>query len=518
MFFCSQAYQMFCYITLLAATLIGNVKGEVVEETRDAWSFLSKTFEISEETAAFLERLKISEYVSNCANTEKFYGHDLQQFFLFSNDYLNLNNAAFGSLPRYVLESKYYFEKYILSSPHYWDDITGPDIMLNVINILGSYLNIPENLRDNLAFVLNVSQGINGILRSLIDNLVLNSDTNNDDLSNYAFVYFNTAHYTAVEPILHLSKVFKFQLIQFNLTREMFESTEVLIDELETFINEFNNDDKKNNQDIKLYAAFYSHVTAVPSVVYPINEITELLHKYSIISIIDGAHAIGSVDLTDNNVINWNIMDFYTTNAYKWFYSPINTGIIFVGNKYSDILLPATINGFGGRGAYGNNRFQKYFSHPGTVDESHWISILSSIDFINLMNSNSNKCSSSMYDSIIDHNHKLAIEGGKYLSNLLNTQTLIKNEDKISSMSNVLLPNEWNEYINKSAMWKWFISRSDNPDIDIRIPTQMYQWNGSWYIRVSCQIYNQIEDVHILGKKLIEYIETVKKEKEKSEL
>ena len=41
-------------------------------------------------------------------------------------------------------------------------------------------------------------------------------------------------------------------------------------------------------------------------------------------------------------------------------------------------------------------------------------------------------------------------------------------EEKISRMSNVLLPSELNEYIDKSAIWKWFISRSDNLVIDIR--------------------------------------------------
>lgn len=68
----------------------------------------------------------------------------------------------------------------------------------------------------------------------------------------------------------------------------------------------------------------------MPSIIFPIKQITEYLHSKNIPVAIDGAHSIGNIklDLNDYGA------DFYFSNFHKWFYSAKTASFLWIHKKY----------------------------------------------------------------------------------------------------------------------------------------------------------------------------------------
>jgi selenocysteine lyase/cysteine desulfurase len=73
-------------------------------------------------------------------------------------------------------------------------------------------------------------------------------------------------------------------------------------------------------------AVSVSHVTCTHGLVLPVKEISALCRERGIISVIDGAQAVGMipVDLHDLGC------DFYATSGHKWLLGPKGTGLLYV--------------------------------------------------------------------------------------------------------------------------------------------------------------------------------------------
>jgi selenocysteine lyase/cysteine desulfurase len=92
--------------------------------------------------------------------------------------------------------------------------------------------------------------------------------------------------------------------------------------------------------------------------VVPFQRIIPILRNNGILSVIDGAHAIGQVPL-DIKEIN---PDFFVTNCHKWLYTPRGSAILYVPYKYQKEIHPAVTSPFLYQG------FVPEFSWPGTQD------------------------------------------------------------------------------------------------------------------------------------------------------
>lgn len=96
--------------------------------------------------------------------------------------------------------------------------------------------------------------------------------------------------------------------------------------------------------------------------------------------------------------------------------------------------------------------------------------------------------------AIMAYNHKLAVDGGTYMANVFGTEVL-QDEDQIANMVDVRLP----------------IDNADNPKIigNFWIDTLLtrfpkvfapaYKHGGKWWVRISAQIYNDLDDFETLA-------------------
>ena len=116
------------------------------------------------------------------------------------------------------------------------------------------------------------------------------------------------------------------------------------------------------------------HITTTTGLITPAKEVCTLARSKGILSLLDGAHGSGQIQL---NVKDFGC-DFYATSPHKWLHAPLGNGIFYVRRERQDMLWP--IMGHAGWDTYGDA--QKY-STFGNRSWSTAMALGDAIDFAN---------------------------------------------------------------------------------------------------------------------------------------
>ena len=81
---------------------------------------------------------------------------------------------------------------------------------------------------------------------------------------------------------------------------------------------------------------FFSHVTSTTGLVIPAAQLCALARRHRILSVIDGAHAVGMVPVDLARIG----ADFYGANCHKWLMAPLGCGFLHAPPKYHGLLEP----------------------------------------------------------------------------------------------------------------------------------------------------------------------------------
>ncbi len=95
--------------------------------------------------------------------------------------------------------------------------------------------------------------------------------------------------------------------------------------------------------------------------ILPVREICELARSRGIISVVDGAQAIGMLDFRIADLG----CDFYATSLHKWLTSPYGCGLLYTREAMRDRLWPSVVLSFGGWDGVDRN------GQPGVTDVSY---------------------------------------------------------------------------------------------------------------------------------------------------
>ena len=118
--------------------------------------------------------------------------------------------------------------------------------------------------------------------------------------------------------------------------------------------------------------AIIDHIASAPALVFPVAEITKALHAKGVKVMIDGAHALGQLDL-DLDEIG---ADWYTATAHKWFYSPKGSAFLHARDPAGLKLRPLSIS------HYYNDPYPLCFDYVGTRDVTAFLTVPHAMDFI----------------------------------------------------------------------------------------------------------------------------------------
>ncbi|KAK2169509.1 hypothetical protein LSH36_9g09038 [Paralvinella palmiformis] len=223
------------------------------------------------------------------------------------------------------------------------------------------------------------------------------------------------------------------------------------------------------------------HIPSNTPFIMPIKEITDICHERNIKVLVDGAHALGQLDLNLKELD----ADFYATNCHKWLSACKGTALLYVTKPYQEIMMPLVIShGY-------DSGFISRFSWTGLHDYSPFLALHTALDFwISLKPA-----------TIRKYMHTLAKQVGDMLAETWETE-LLASSDMIGSMFCVQLP----KVIYKHLVQVCYDHAETIQNIlyhkfNIEVPVKVI--NNALYVRVSVHIYNTIEDYQHLAQAVI---------------
>ncbi|HYC37042.1 MAG TPA: aminotransferase class V-fold PLP-dependent enzyme [Usitatibacter sp.] len=123
--------------------------------------------------------------------------------------------------------------------------------------------------------------------------------------------------------------------------------------------------------DDRVKLAILDHITSPTALVFPLERIVPRLRARGIRVLVDGAHAVGQVDL-DMSTLK---PDWYVSNAHKWLFAPRGTALLHASREAASFTQPPVVSHFVGMG------FPACFDWIGTRDYSPWLSVPAAIRF-----------------------------------------------------------------------------------------------------------------------------------------
>lgn len=221
---------------------------------------------------------------------------------------------------------------------------------------------------------------------------------------------------------------------------------------------------------------FISHITSPTALIFPVKEICRRARQAGILSIIDGAHAIGQLDL---NLVDLGC-DLYTGACHKWLCAPKGSAFLYARREVQAWLDPLVVS-FGynedsSRSTYSGSRFIDYHEWQGTCDTSSYLSTPAAIAFQ----------AEHDWPTVRQRCHQLGIETRQRI-NAITGLPSICDETWFGQFFTACLP----ETTDLNALHQHlYVERS------IVVPYS--QLNGQKLIRVSFQGYNTEKDADIL--------------------
>ena len=368
----------------------------------------------------------------------------MKNLFLLDPNITYLNHGSYGSCPSSVFNDYQKLQKRLEQQPVQFMTKYLWKYLKESRDTLGTFLNCDG---DDLLLFANPTTAINNV----IENLNLNKGDE---------VLMTQHEYGAlVRAWSRSSKRNNFSIVQ--------QPVNVPVSSKKNFIKQF-----LAGITVNTKVVFISQITSQTGLIFPIKEICEYATKKGIVTIVDGAHVPGHIDLNISNLE----CDFYTGTCHKWLCAPKGSSFLYVRKSFQANIKPQVVS-WGEEGDDpGPSQFQMDFQWQGTKDMSSFLSIPSAIHFIE---SNNWK-----------ENHKISkeliLEVSEDLKNLFGTNPLFKSEDWVGQMVSHPLPSNTPENL-KEILWEKFL---------IEVP--VFEWKKQKYIRVSAHFYNDRNDMNTL--------------------
>lgn len=238
------------------------------------------------------------------------FGHAFREkyFTLLEKDVIPVNNGSYGTTPTMVMDR---LRKVCEEEEHYPDRFYNyevKDIYVSQVKSLAKYIGVDYK---NLAIVPNATVGINTVLRSIPW-----------DFEKDSVLVHTTSYGACSNTVKFLHDTFGLKYDVADVIYPM-EDSELLA----------NFEEKLATGKHRL--CMFDMISSMPGVALPYKELIKLCKKYNVLSLIDGAHAIGMVDM---DFIDELEPDFLTTNMHKWLSAPKSAAMLYVNPKHHKII------------------------------------------------------------------------------------------------------------------------------------------------------------------------------------
>ena len=404
------------------------------------------------------------------------------ELFCLSDEFLILNHGAFGvtfkPVLKYVAEWKEYAEEQPL---RFYDR----EIMPLLVDIIRQFAkHIFKCKPYELALVENCTFAFNSIFNTI-------------KLKQGEKIFIYSTAYGVYKKILREkclleNGVLVEELVEYPIENES-DLNAKFLDKLEKALD-------ADSTERKIRYVFVDHVPSNQPFVVPIAGLSQLCRRKrpDICFIVDGAHTLASIKNLE--CLDLKNIDYFFTNCHKWFCGPKGTAFLYKNELVSleNSIKPAV------RSHGCNSGFNSEFIWSGLKDYSSYLGLYGNLDiWMNHLGGFSN---------VIDYCTNLTREAGEYLKTVWSTNFLVE-KNLCSTMMCVKLPdvfvttvcrlerNQNNKlsYDNAEIVQNFFYYKHK-----IEVPIKCIQ--NDLYVRISCHVYNSLNDYIILANCILEVL------------
>ena len=215
---------------------------------------------------------------------------------------------------------------------------------------------------------------------------------------------------------------------------------------------------------------FLSHITSPTALVFPVSELCGRARAAGVLSIVDGAHALGQIPL-DLETIG---PDFYAANAHKWLCAPKGSAFLYARPEAQSLVVPRVVSWGDQLSGVSGVRFLDELQWTGTRDIAAYLTVPAAIQF----------WAEHHWSDWRTRCHALAREAREAIAGLTRLPQICPDSvDWFVQMTTVALP------------------ACDGPRLkarlydEFRVEVPVVEWQGRQYLRISIQAYNTRQDV-----------------------
>lgn len=236
--------------------------------------------------------------------------------------------------------------------------------------------------------------------------------------------------------------------------------------------------------------AMIDHVTSQTAVVMPIQKLVSELKRRGVDTLVDGAHAPGTVPLDLNGLG----AAYYTGNCHKWLCAPKGAAFLHVARNKQEHIRPLTISHGANSQRKDRSRFLIEFGWPGTWDPSACLSVTHAIQFIGSLLPGG-------WAEIMDRNRALALAARSILCSALEIPQPCP-DAFIGSLAAVPLPDAPPQALPRLPLNEYPLQDKLREMYKIEVPIISWPAAPKRVLRLSAQLYNSLPQFERLAKAL----------------
>lgn len=371
----------------------------------------------------------------------------LRSLFLLDPDLAFLNHGSFGACPGPVFDVYQQWQRTFESSPVEYHVRRFYDLMRDARTALGAFVNADPL---DLVFVTNATVGVNIVARSL-------------ELGPGDEVLTTDHEYGACD-----------RMWEFLRRKAGFTVNRVAIpapvttheDAIERIAAGFTDRTK---------VLFISHITSPTALTFPVAEICRHARERGILTIVDGAHAIGQIPIDMQRID----ADFYTSNLHKWLCAPKGSAFLYARRDVQSLLDPLVVSWGWEPVIDVDSPFIGHHEYRGTREVAAALSTQAAIDFRNVHH----------WDAVVvPRCHAFVRQARVELAGRFGFVPLAPDSNEwFAQMGAFLLP----ESVDGAELQRRLF-------VEHRVEIPVVRWNGREVIRISAQGYNERSDLERL--------------------
>lgn len=375
--------------------------------------------------------------------------HALRQHFQLDPDVVFLNHGSYGATPRPVFDVYQEWQRRIERQPVRFFQEEALPALRSARTALATYVGAHP---EDLVFVHNATFGVNVVARAL-------------DLQPGDEVLTTTHEYGACSNAWETVCAARgARYVRQPFTWPVRDDAQ-LVEEIWQGVTP------------RTRVLYFSHITSPTALTLPVAALCRRTQAAGILTVIDGAHAPGQVDI-DLATLG---ADIYIGNLHKWLCAPKGAGFLWVRPALQAQIAPLVVSwGYGPeRGHFEENDFISAHQWQGTDDISAYLSVPAAIEFQ----------ANHDWPTVRRQCHMLLTETLARLSEITNEASPYPTPatQHYHQMAVALLPAQTDAPALQQQLHRVH-----------RIEVPCFAWQGRPLLRISVQGYNTAEDLACL--------------------